>query len=617
MKKYHVINLLALVIAGTLLFGLSIAKNGFEIVLLGELMATVFVVSLITFIPIKDTIKGIILPLAVVIMGSVMIVTRDNSFIFLMFYVMAVAMSTVYFKRHIFLAVSIVAGIAAFSTYFYDPEHFIAIRTTGYDLGLSALIMAGATILLFIGVRKGSITAETAEENKTQSDKLLVELENKIKQLEDTSYEIQKSVGDITMRSISTKEKSASVQQSVQNIINVIGVQAEHIESISGDVVSASSDLDATRILAQTVDAIKDEATVSLKNFSSDFEHLNHAMTAIHEALYSSKDVVDLLNSNMKDVTNALSGITNIAEQTNLLALNASIESARAGEAGRGFAVVANEIRKLAEETSVMVQTISTVITNLINNTDKAKTQVDHGIEAVDVGNHTISQANQSLNVVTQGFTHIGTTIQEENESIMSIAEFMTKISSNLQEFTALSQEQAAASTIISDEVLSQHEEMEAISHSVERLNMLSKMLDGHEMVLDGMFDWSDKLSVKNQTIDNQHKKLLNIGSKLEMFSKKTYKDQEEFLALINELKEYTVYHFNAEEEIMAKAGYPNLASHKKVHEKFVAQVTSMDFASFDFKDAKALKDLLIFISEWIIKHIGQTDMGYVDYVKN
>lgn len=51
--------------------------------------------------------------------------------------------------------------------------------------------------------------------------------------------------------------------------------------------------------------------------------------------------------------------IENMAGQTNLLALNAGIEAARAGEAGRGFAVVANEVKTLANQTSVAAKDIA------------------------------------------------------------------------------------------------------------------------------------------------------------------------------------------------------------------------------------------------------------------
>src|SRR5690606_17590403 len=84
------------------------------------------------------------------------------------------------------------------------------------------------------------------------------------------------------------------------------------------------------------------------------------------------RDVIIQTNDSSIKIGQASNVISSIAQQTNLLALNAAIEAARAGNAGKGFAVVAEEIKNLAQQSSLSTNVIDEIVSELQHNSANA-----------------------------------------------------------------------------------------------------------------------------------------------------------------------------------------------------------------------------------------------------
>lgn len=131
------------------------------------------------------------------------------------------------------------------------------------------------------------------------------------------------------------------------------------------------------------------------------------------------------------------------------------------------------------------------------------------------------------------------------------------------------------------------------------------------------MFKWRDSFSVNIESIDSQHKELFRIGNMLfEIVDTRDDVDRyDEIIMALENLRDYTVYHFGYEENLMKENGYPDFERHKKQHDSFIKKISSIDEEDVDEKQQKIGMDLIIFIANWIENHILKTDMAYKDFL--
>jgi len=120
---------------------------------------------------------------------------------------------------------------------------------------------------------------------------------------------------------------------------------------------------------------------------------------------------------------------------------------------------------------------------------------------------------------------------------------------------------------------------------------------------------WKSEYSVGIDSIDQQHKKLVNLINQLQTAVK--YSTGEEFeREALDELVGYTKTHFSYEEGLMEQNGYPDFDAHKAQHVKMIKQVEEV-LAEYEKDSDTAMNNALNYLSDWLINHINGTDKQY------
>jgi Amt family ammonium transporter len=149
------------------------------------------------------------------------------------------------------------------------------------------------------------------------------------------------------------------------------------------------------------------------------------------------------------------------------------------------------------------------------------------------------------------------------------------------------------------------------VSHGEEILGL---DLAEHGEVEGGVqFSWREEFTLHVPEMDEEHKNLVKITEEIiEAMSSGLGKGAIE--DAFQGLMDYTVNHFEHEEQLIEKHGYPGTEEHKEIHRRLKEKVVAYKNELFRNESFNA-KEFQDFMSGWLINHILEDDRQYAEFI--
>ncbi|HZX31313.1 MAG TPA: methyl-accepting chemotaxis protein [Rhodocyclaceae bacterium] len=299
-----------------------------------------------------------------------------------------------------------------------------------YAVEVSRTIAAG-DLTMAIDTRPGDRTSLLAE----------------MKQMQSSLKEVIRRTHDATAQLVDASQALASASQQVAESSGqqseAAASMAASVEQMSASIAHVSSSANDTRTISNEAGILSQEGADLVRGTIAE-------MNNISVAVEQSTQLIHQLGEQSDKITGIVNVIKEIADQTNLLALNAAIEAARAGEQGRGFAVVADEVRKLAEKTTLSTQEIATMIAAIQQGTHCAVQGMEDGGAKVRHGVAMASQTGDTMDRIEAGAKKVQAAVDEISNALREHGASSGAIAANVEKIAQMTEENSAAVSEVS-----------------------------------------------------------------------------------------------------------------------------------------------------------------------
>lgn len=121
---------------------------------------------------------------------------------------------------------------------------------------------------------------------------------------------------------------------------------------------------------------------------------------------------------------------------------------------------------------------------------------------------------------------------------------------------------------------------------------------------------WSNDYSVGVDSLDADHIVVASLINHIHE-AKQFGSDEAVIGRLLNVLITHAHAHFNREEKLLERFGYPELAAHKKEHRLVADQLRELHEAYESTRDPEISAEIMELLRYWLVEHILKVDMRY------
>lgn len=297
----------------------------------------------------------------------------------------------------------------------------------------------------------GQLTVATNEMNKNMQELL--------NQIQIVSETVSSQSEELTQSSNEVMTGTEQVASTMEEIAAGAESQANNAGDLSEKMGIFTVKIQETSKESTTMHG-SSNAVLELTNKGAEMMHSSvEQMTKINEIVNQAIGKVEGLDTHTQQISELVEVIQDIADQTNLLALNAAIEAARAGEHGKGFAVVADEVRKLAEQSSNSVTSITDIVDRIqsesgivVGSLKDSYQDVIQGAEQITATGATFERIQSAIKLsvemieqITKNLAEIAVSNEEMNVSVQEIAAISEESAAGVEETSASTQQTSSA----------------------------------------------------------------------------------------------------------------------------------------------------------------------------